>query len=134
MSTTATITQTEVTEDVRVTVHEEWQVTCDNASTGGERWYQDEAPSDEEVIAHYLEINRIYPCPGQRAGQEVIKTFVNDDPNAERSYWATQVAQWNYAAQTKDTDLVIKVSDLPANYTDADIITYGRSTGQLRND
>lgn len=90
---------------------------------------QENRPTDNEFFAQALSnIAESNARPlSQRTNYEVFN--VNE---VEVGVWTAQINQFNVEEWSRVVDLRIPIEALPAEYTDTDIITWGRANSLLR--
>ena len=122
----ATATVTAITSDliVTATVYETFRARSDDNMSGPYAFATE--PTDAEVIAYALGQSVIYPTNAR----DVTEVTNRQTIEAELPYTA-QIRQFNWQDLDRTVELRIPASELPADYTNDDVIAWGRANGKL---
>lgn len=117
---------------VLASVTESYNIKRDINITGTMVFVQEEEPSNDDYYLYALnnaqDLN-VYP-PSQRSNYEVVnKQQVSTTPSIA---WSAQLEQFNIEPTSRIVDLQIPIDELPSNYTESDIIEWGRANAGLR--
>lgn len=121
---------TSITADqvVNALILEQFRVRVDDQMAGPFYFAGDE-PTDEAVIAFALTQGVIYPLEAREVTEVTNKIY--NDTDSPDAPWSRQVRQFTWSAQERTVSLSIPRGELPQDYTDAEVIAWGRAAGKL---
>lgn len=123
----ATVTSITTDQVVTALIFEQFRVRQDDQMTGP--FYFAEEPTDEAVIAFALTQGVIYPLEAREVTEVTNKIY--NDTDSPDAPWSRQVRQFTWSAQERTVTVSIPRGELGPDYTDADVIAWGRATGKL---
>ena len=84
-------------------------------------------PTREQVIAHGVPTGQMYP----EDAFDICVVDIYADPTDANSPWKASVSRGDWAPCEREVQFSVPVAQLPANFTTADIVAWGRDHGTL---
>lgn len=105
---------------ITATVKETIRLRCEESGASGQVF--DTEPTPQEVADRFLAKGLIYPYDQKH---ETHAQAILEDGK-----WHGSVYQWNWTNAVREVTLRIPRDQLPAEYTDADVIAWGKELGK----